>query len=190
MDINKLTPPGFVRGGDINKPTPPDIGPDIEELRTSREAMDTADVLTVAKAGMSSFSLLEGKAGLCRDTLDLINSFASDCDGKISSFLNVWNMEVAQNKVKELCRLVSVGDMMQAFVQQIKEFALAMMDLLKSIITKFSSMDASMLADEVKEQVEDVKDHVEDKIDDVKDQVDDLKDRFKNSTIGGLFGRR
>ena len=64
------------------------------------------------------------------------------------------------------------------------------MDLLKSIITKFSSMDASMLADEVKEQVEDIKDHVEDKIDDVKDQVDDLKDRFKNSTIGGLFGRR
>ena len=61
---------------------------------------------------------------------------------------------------------------MQAFVQQIKEFALAMMDLLKSIIAKFSSLDASALADEVK------------------DQVDDLKDRFKNSKIGGLFGRR
>jgi len=178
-------------GKQDDDPAPPDIGPDIEELRTSREAMDTADVFTVAKVGMDSFSLLEGKAALCRNTLDLVNSFASDCDGTISSFLNVWNLEVAQTKIKEMCRLVSLGDLMQGFVKQIKEFAVAMIDLLKSIIARFSSMDASMIMDGAMDQVEDIQEHVEDTIDDVKDQVEDtvdnLKDRFKNSKIGGLF---
>ena len=182
-------------GKQDDDPTHPDIGPDIEELKASRQAMDTADVFTVAKVGMKSFSLLEGKAVLCRDTLDLVDSFASDCDGTISSFLNVWNLEVAQTKIKEMCRLVSLGDLMQGFVKQIKEFAVAMIDLLKSIIARFSSMDASMIMDgaidSAIDQVEDIQEEVEDTIDDVKDQVEDtvdnLKDRFKNSKIGGLF---
>lgn len=133
-------------------------------------------MISAARAGVAGFSGVSAKATACNDMLQLVQTFAKDCFDTIESFMGAWDLEAATNKIMEMCRLVSLGELMKQFAIQIKRLAVAMIDLMKSSASKFQSLDLGDLG----ESVGQVKDKVEDKIEHLKDnateRLDDLKD--------------
>uniref|UniRef100_A0A7S3L528 Uncharacterized protein n=1 Tax=Amphora coffeiformis TaxID=265554 RepID=A0A7S3L528_9STRA len=174
-------------GKQESDPEPVDVEADIQELETAKQAIESASVVKAARAGVAGFSGVSLKANSCNDMLELVQTFATDCFSTIESFMGAWDLESATNKIMEMCRLVSLGELMKQFASQIKRLAIAMIDLMKASATKFKSLDLSELG----ESVEDVKEKVEERLDDLKEdakarldnlknEADALKDKFKD----------
>jgi hypothetical protein len=164
-------------------PEPVDVETDIQELESAKQAIETANVVSAARAGVAGFSGVSGKATSCSDMLELVQTFASDCFNVIESFMGAWDLESVTKKIMEMMRVVSLGELIKQFAEQIKRLAIAMIELMKVSAEKFKSLD---LGDAVGGVVNDVKDKVDEKLeklDDLKDSaadaVDSLKNKFK-----------
>jgi len=155
-------------GKDAEDPAPPDVQEDITELETSRRAIEEADVVSAAKAGVKGFSGVSGKAVICKDMLQLVEGFAGKCESTIGSFMSVWDLESATTKITEMCRIVNLGEIMKQFAEQIKRLIAAMIALMTSAIEKFSKLDLGEVAGDVGEAVkgavENVTGQVKDKL--------------------------
>jgi hypothetical protein len=138
---------------------------DITEIEAARSAIEEADVIHAARAGVKGFSGVSEKTSVSRDQLQLVEGFASSCSATIESFMGSWDLESAANKITEMCRLVNLGEMMKQFADQIKRLVVAMIALMTTAVEKFSKMD-------IKEIVGDIGDKVDDAIDMVKDKLD------------------
>jgi hypothetical protein len=178
-------------------PEPVDVEIDIKELEESRDAIENADIFKACTSGVHGFKSVSGKSSICKDMLELVEGFASDCDGTIESFMSVWDLESAMNKIKEMCRLVSLGELMKQFASQIKRLALAIIALMQSSIEKFSSLDIKDLGfddlasivpvEKITENVENIKQKVDEVMggemgaqveDAMEDAMDNVKDKF------------
>ena len=163
-------------GKQDDDPEPVDVEKDIAELETAKKAIESANVVSAARAGVKGFSGVSDKATSCSDMLRLVQKFASDCFAVIESFMGAWDLEAATKKIMEMCRLVSLGELIKKFASQIKRLAIAMIDLMKTSATKFSNLDLGDLGD----TMEDAKEKVEEKLDHFKEEAtekfDDLKD--------------
>lgn len=163
-------------------PEPIDVEADIEELGTAKKAIESANVVSAARAGVAGFSGVSVKANSCNDMLELVQTFAADCFTTIESFMGAWDLESATNKIMEMCRLVSLGELMKQFASQIKRLAIAMIDLMKASTAKFQSLDLGESVEDVKEQVEermdDLKEDAKARLDNMKNEADALKDRM------------
>ena len=58
----------------------------------------------------------------------------------IESFMGVWDIQSAIDKIQEMCRIVKLGEMMKQFASQIKRLLMAVIDLMKASIDKFKSV--------------------------------------------------
>jgi hypothetical protein len=169
-------------GKDESDPQPVGVEDDIAELEASREAMEEADIYTACKSGMTGFSSVSKKTELCTDMLINVQGFASNCDGTIESFMGVWDLESAMDKIKEMCRLVSMGELMKQFANQIKELLLAIIALMNSARDKLSSLD-------IKDLGMDLVDNLDDKVDDfVSDQVSNIMGDQVGDMVGDKVG--
>jgi hypothetical protein len=183
-------------GKDENDPQPFGVEDDIADLETSREAIESADIFTACKSGVSGFSSVSKKTEICSDMLTNVEDFASNCSGTIESFMGVWDLESAMDKIKEMCRLVNMGELMKQFASQIKQLLLAIIALMKSAKEKLSSLDIRDLGlDSVSAMTENLDDLVGDKVskivgDEVGDMIGDkVNDAMNKVTgkFGGLF---
>ena len=171
----KNIPPILTEGMDIQvvgrkeeDPEPLNVEKDVHELEESRQAMEEADIIAAIRAGKRGFAGVMEKAAICEQTLALMDTFAGDCNRTIESFLSSWDLESASTKIKEMCRLVNLGELMKQFAQQVKRLLLAIVALMKAAMTKFSQ-DFPNVGDAVSA----VKDKLEDAVDDVKNNIKD-----------------
>jgi hypothetical protein len=162
--------------GREDDPEPPNVEDDIAELEESRQAMEGADIITAGKAGVRGFSGVSEKVTVCKNTLDLVEEFAGNCNTTIQSFMSVWDLESASKKITEMCQLVNLGELMKQFADQIKRLLVAIIALMRSAVKKFSEgfPDIAENISETFDSMKDsVKDEIVDKVDHLKDQVND-----------------
>lgn len=154
-------------------PEPVDVEKDINELEEAKRAIESANVIGAAKAGVRGFSGVSSKAVSCGEMIELIQTFATNCLETIESFMGSWDLEAATNKIMEMCRLVSLGELMKSFANQIERLAVVMIELMKATVSKFKSLDLG----DVGESLENVKEEVEEKLENLAgDLRDDAKD--------------
>jgi uncharacterized protein YjbJ (UPF0337 family) len=162
-------------------PEPVDVEKDIEDLGEAQRAIESANVISAAKAGVRGFTGVSSKTTSCSDMIELIQTFATNCLETIESFMGSWELEAASTKIMEMCRLVSLGELIKSFASQIERLAIAMIDLMKSSAAKFKSLDMGSLG----ESVENVKEEVEEKLEnlagDATERFDDMKDDAKDA---------
>ena len=155
-------------------PEPLDVEKDVQELEEARSAIEGSDIFGVVQAGKRGFGGVSEKSQVCEETLTLVEKFSGDCSNVIESFLSVWDLESVTTKIKEMCRLVNLGEIMKQFSEQVKRLLLSIIALMKAAVTKFSQ-DFPNIAEGVSDAVNVAKDKVEDAVDDMKEKVDKLK---------------
>jgi hypothetical protein len=126
-------------------PAPANVEDNIVDLEASKEAINNANVLAAVQAGSRGFSNVSDKVGIAKELLVLLHSFAETCMHTIESFMGVWDIQSAIDKIQEMCRIVKLGEMMKQFASQIKRLLMAVIELMKASIKKFKSMALSDL---------------------------------------------
>ena len=153
-------------GKAADDPEPADVQADIDELDKSREAIETSNMLSAVQAGAKGFSGVSNESKVCLSMLKTVDGFADSCMATIESFMGEWNIEGAQNKIIEMCRLAKLGDMMRQFAAQIKALLMSIIALMRAAIAKFKSINLNslQLPDQVEDIVENVVGHVTDSV--------------------------
>jgi hypothetical protein len=152
-------------GKEDDDPEPANVEEDIVELEKARESIENADMIRAVSEGVNGFSGVSGKVGVCRELLELVEGFAQGCLQTIESFLGVWDLESAAVKIKEMCRMVNLGEMMKLAAQQIKRLLQAMIALMMAASEKLKTVD---LPGSVGEAVDAAVDMAKDKLSDLK----------------------
>ena len=162
-------------------PEPLDVDEDVKELEASRQALEESDMINVIINGSRGFQGVSEKATICEKTMGLVEEFASGCKATVDSFMTVWDLESAAQKLQDMSRIVKLGEIMKQFAQQMKKLVLAILSLLKSAMEKLAK--GIDLPEGVDEVVDAAKDKMEDAVDAAKDKLDDavgaVKDGFK-----------
>jgi hypothetical protein len=169
------------KGKQADDPEAANMEKDITEIETARSAIEEADVIHAARAGVKGFSGVSEKTSVSRDQLQLVEGFASSCSATIESFMGSWDLESAANKITEMCRLVNLGEMMKQFADQIKRLVVAMIALMTAAVEKFSKMDIKEIVGDIGDKVDDAMDMVKDKLDleDIGEKVGDAMGKMK-----------
>lgn len=154
---------------------------EITEIKAARSAIEEADVIHAARAGVKGFSGVSEKTSVSRNQLQLVEGFATSCSATIESFMGSWDLESAANKITEMCRLVNLGEMMKQFADQIKRLVVAMIALMTAAVEKFSKMDIKEIVGDIRDKIDDAMDMVKDKLDleDIGETVGDAMDKVK-----------
>jgi hypothetical protein len=132
-------------GKQESDPDEPDVENNIADLEASKEAIENANLLVAVEAGTRGFTNVADNVGVAKELLALVRSFAETCMQTIESFMGVWDIQSAIDKIKEMCRIVKLGEMMKQFADQIKRLLLSVIALMKASIQKFKSVDISDL---------------------------------------------
>lgn len=139
-------PPILTKGIDMKQagredrdPDPANVENDITELQEATRDIESSNLLGAVQAGAKGFTGVSNKASVCKDMLQKVEGFAGGCQKNIDSFMNVWDLDAATTKITEMCRLVSLGEMMKQFAEQIKQLIEAIIALLSAALKKFSS---------------------------------------------------
>ena len=154
-------------------PEPANVEDNIMDLAASREAIDSANIVAAVKVGSAGFSNVSDKVGIAKELLVLLQEFAQTCMKTIESFMGVWDIQSAIERIQEMCRIVKLGEMMKQFADQIKRLLLAAIDFMKAAIDKFKSVDVGDIAHSAVEMVQ----HLD---------LNDLKDAGLNK-LGSFF---
>jgi len=132
-------------GKNDDDPPPADVESNITDLVQSREAIESADLFRAVDAGHRGFSDVSEKVSTAKELLALLKKFSETCIQAIESFMGVWDVQSAIEKIKEMCRIVNLGEMMKQFADQIKRLLLAVIELMKATVHKFKNLNLSDL---------------------------------------------
>lgn len=156
-------------GKEVDDPEPVDVEQNISDLEACKTSIEGADVFDAVQSGVRGFSDVSDKVVNAKELLGLINGFAQSCLEAFESFMGVWDIESAQEKIIKLLRLANLAEMMNQFASQVKRLILAVIALMKSAMAKFSNLKLKDLTSNLKENAGKVLDLVQDV------DVDDLK---------------
>lgn len=126
-------------------PDEADVEENIVDLEASKEAIENANVLVAVQVGARGFADVTDKVGIAKEMLALVQSFAETCMETIESFMGVWDIQSAIDKIQEMCRIVKLGEMMKQFANQIKRLILSVIALMKASIQKFKNFDITKM---------------------------------------------
>jgi len=132
-------------GTSESDPEAADVEQNIVDLEASKDAIENANLLAAVHAGTRGFSNVSDNVVVAKELLALVQSFAETCMQTIESFMGVWDVQSAIEKIQEMCRIVNLGEMMKQFASQIKRLLLAVIALMKASIHKFKNMNLSEL---------------------------------------------
>jgi hypothetical protein len=127
-------------------PDPADVEQNVKDLEANREEINNATVVEAIQVGSRGFSNASDQVTNTKDLIQMVRSFAENCMAVLQSFMGVWDLPTAIQRVQEMCRIVKVGQMMKQFADQIKRVILAVIDFLQTTIEKFQSMDIGDMA--------------------------------------------
>lgn len=132
-------------GTSESDPEAADVEQNIVDLEASKDAIENANLLAAVHAGTRGFSNVSDNVVVAKELLALVQSFAETCMQTVESFMGVWDVQSAIEKIQEMCRIVNLGEMMKQFASQIKRLLLAVIALMKASIHKFKNMNLSEL---------------------------------------------
>jgi hypothetical protein len=164
-------------GKSDNDQEPEDIEENVRGLENNREVIDNSDIITAAKASVTGFRAVLDNTDNCRNMLELVDGFTENCNSTIDAFLGVWDLESAMEKIKEMCRIVHLGELIKQFAEQIKRLLKAIVALMKAALEKLSIKNLSKI--DIGDAVDKMEDIAHDAIDNVKDSIGDMKKKFK-----------
>lgn len=154
-------------------PEPANVEDNIVDLEASREAINNANIVAAVNVGSAGFSNVSDIVGIAKELLVMLQEFAETCMKTIESFMGVWDIQSAIDRIQEMCRIVKLGEMMKQFADQIKRLLLAVIELMTAAIDKFKSIDVGDIAHSAVEMVQNL-------------DLNDLKDAGLNK-LGSLF---
>ncbi|KAL3939533.1 MAG: hypothetical protein SGBAC_005764 [Bacillariaceae sp.] len=120
---------------------PRGVDEDIRELDASTKAMEESDIFTAAKTGASGLSSVSTKTESCTEMLLSVRDFSENANATIESFMGAWDLESAMVKIQEMCRMVTLGNLMQEFARQIKGLVLSILGLLQATYKKLCTLE-------------------------------------------------
>lgn len=178
-------------GRDDRDAQPRGVDDDIRELESSREAMEKADIFTACKTGVSGLSSVTTKTKDCTEMLLQVRDFSENCNTTIESFLGVWDLESATRKIQEMCRMVTLGNLMQEFARRIKGLVLAILALLQATYKKLCNLELKDLGKNLKAGVTNVVGGVlgNDAAKLAGKNLDQAMNKLAGG-LGGLFGKK
>merc|ERR1711937_1100824 len=102
--------------------------------------MDGADLVEAAQCGIRNLDGVSQKADVCKSMLEKCMGFSDNIRSTVDSFMGTWNLETMGNKIKEICRCVTLGGMIKQFGLQIKNLVLMMLEVLQTAREKFKNL--------------------------------------------------
>ena len=147
-------------GTQEDDPDPANVDDDVNELVTSRGAIEEANALEAIQQSSNGFSNVLNKVSKCQDMIVSSRSFAENCNTTIDSFMGVWDLEVAMNHLIEMKRLVKLGEMMEQFAREILKLVKAVIDVMKPVMDKIRNID--LIPDKLEDAVENIGDALKD----------------------------
>lgn len=132
-------------GRSMDDPDLPDIENDILEFESTSRALDEADLVNAPNAGIRGFTDVSQTTEKCLKMLTTLETFADKCDKTIASFVSVWDLESATNKINDMCRVVNLGELMKKYANQIQRLLQVMIKYMKGAIKKFSNVNKMVL---------------------------------------------
>jgi len=139
-------------------PSPADTERDIADLDSCKGEVDSSSLLNVAQVSMNCFSGVSDKVEVCKSMLETSQGFSDSCNGTISEFMGTWNLDTMGDKIKQICRCVTLGEMMRQFAEQVKNLVMSIVALLQSILDKFTNLpipDLGSVADGIQDAISD-----------------------------------
>ena len=147
-------------GKEEHDPEPASVDEDIQELSTTRGAIEEASALEVVHKSNDGLSNISAKILKCQDMISSSRGFAENCNTTIDSFMGVWDLETAMAHLIEMKRLVNLGEMLQQFAQEIKRLVMATVEVMKTILEKLKHID--FVPDQLEDAVENIRDSLKD----------------------------
>ena len=153
--------PEMMEAGSSNEdPIPPDVQKDIDDLERAEEIVADSNLISAVRATRDGFSGVSDKILISRDMMESFQGFAQNISKTIDSFLGVWNLELARDKIIDICRIITLGDLMKRFAAQIKRLLHAIIAFLATMVDRLENL-------------------IPDKLEDVFDAVSDFSDNFR-----------
>lgn len=152
---------------------PDDIEENITQLELKREVIEKSNVISAARTSVAGFHSVLDNASHCRNMLELVEGFTGNCSITIEAFLGTWDLESAMEKIREMCRIVRLGELIKQFAEHIKKLLKAIVALMKATMEKLSIKNLSNI--DLGDAVGDI---AHDAIDSMKDSFGDMKDKM------------
>ena len=128
-----------------DEPMLEDLERHLGELSKSRSVIEDADVFTSIQASEKGFSSIADKTELCKKMLCQSEEFANKSIITIESFMGVWDFDIAIEKIMDICRLVTLGEILKQFAEQVMQILISMIELMNATICKLQSLSPSDL---------------------------------------------
>ena len=136
--------PDIADAGTLDEdPDPANVDDDIADMDRCRGDIEDANAFSSIRVSANSFSSVREKAVMCGKMIESSQTFGEDCQGTIQSFLGVWDLNSAQDKVIEMCRLVRLGEMMKQFAEQIDRLIAATIAVMRAVKENAMKVDLS-----------------------------------------------
>ena len=111
----------MMEAGSSNKDSiPPDVQNNIDDLERAEEINADSNLISAARATRDGFSGVSDKIVISRDMMESFQGFSQNILKAMDSFLGVWNLELARDTIVDICRIVTLGDLMMRFAGEIK----------------------------------------------------------------------
>lgn len=121
-----------------------DIDGDVQELETATRSIEEADIISAAKSIHREIENVPGKVDTCKEMIESCTEFADRSKSSIDSFLGQWSLETAIEHIKEMCRLVSLGKLMEQLADKVHKLIKAITTLLRVMSNKVQKVADSL----------------------------------------------
>ena len=146
-------------GAEDDDPEPANVETDVNDLEACRGEIEGSNLMDAVDAGKRGFSGVSDKVDVSRGMLETSEGFADRCTETIDSFNGTWDLKVSGNKIKEMCRIVMLGTMMEQFANQIMNLVMAILGVLNAIMDKLTNLpvpDIGEIAGDVGDAIGDI----------------------------------
>jgi hypothetical protein len=140
----------------------PDIENDVCEFESRSRALEDEDVFSASNTSISGFrDISSNTTEKCIQMITTLEAFANKCDGTIQSFLSIWNLDSAVIKINEMCRIISLGELMKEITNRIQRVMRVMKQYMMTVIKKFTTFPNGKFLRHGKEQIQKIKNAID-----------------------------
>lgn len=145
-------------GSDENDPAPADLARDVQDVERCCQDVEGANPLSALATCVEGFTKVHDESIVCRDLIDSSQTFSSGCKDAIESFLGVWDLETAADRLLKMSRLAKLGEMLDQYAEEVMKLVKATIKLIKAIMVKIKGMNANDVAKDAIDMYESIRD--------------------------------
>jgi phage host-nuclease inhibitor protein Gam len=126
-----------------------DVEGSIESLKRSQAEVEDSDWVLTVQSSIKALCNADENIDKTRAMLETTKDFAARSKDVMDLFLGSWNLEVATSKLKDMCRLVRLGELTRKFAQQIQRLLQAIVTLFNTIVEKCKRLKDKLDLDDI-----------------------------------------